>query len=177
MIKIIALIIVMVVVNLFMIFAVIKASEKTKDTVVDYFVRKTSELEAASDDFALSEKETDIPVKDVQPQIIYVEKHGSAELSQTDDISTAKYKQKDFKNDYKRMKGDMDFDKEEILENLIAETEDEAIDEIAYLAFEVKGKLSFDNIFKLSGLPSEEQEMTIGTALSEEEEKLIDYYF
>ena len=173
MIKIIALLLVMVIINLFMIFAIIKAYEKTEETVVGYFVKKTSELENKVDMSVGQENVVEVPVWYDLEKIVF-EKQNVPVFSEKDDIRSINYKQKDIGRDYKLIKANMCFDKDRILESLIMETQNDPVEEKVLLAKDVCDRLDFDSIYRISCLDSENQEMEIGSMLNENEEILID---
>ena len=162
---IIAIVIVMVVINAFMVYAIIRSWERVSDKINKFFLDKTSDIMDAK--LESYEKEH---FSNASKEVVIKEKPVYVVPNKVD--STA-YKNNEFKNDYKNLKEVMSFDKEEVLEKIISENDNETNGTIATnLVKDIK----FDVMFELNTLSPSEQEDALRSSFNEKQKHLLDEY-
>lgn len=163
---IIAIVIVMVIVNAFMVYAIIRCWERVNDKINKFFLDKTSEV--WDDKLKASKEESFV---DAEQEIVYKEKPVYVVKNPVD--STA-YKNSEFKDDYKSLKESMSFDKEKVLKKIISENDNEK--SYGTVATELANDISFDVIFDLNTLSPIDQEKALRSSFNNEQIKLLDEY-
>ena len=165
---IIAIIIVMVVINGFMVYAIYRAWERVNDKINKFFLDKTSNLSfgeatVKKEEVLVEPKEEKVIVK-TQP--VYVA---------PSTVTNTVYKSKGFKEDYKKLKQNMSFDKDAVISKVVNELDDKT-GIIGKTAISLNNSFTFDTVFKLSTLSSNEQLKILKESFNENELKLLNDY-
>lgn len=166
---IIAIVVVMVIINAFMVYAVVGAWERVDEKINRFFLDRTSSfMLKGTQDSSTEEKVVEQPKETViiKTQPVYVAPNT---------VSNTVYKSKEFKDEYKNLKEVMSFNKDEVISKVLIESEQE-ISTLGQTAINLKNTFSFDTIFKLSTLSPTEQEDVLRTSFNKDENALLDEY-
>ena len=166
---IIAIVVVMIIINAFMVYAIIGAWERVNEKISKFFLDRTSSF--------ILKKETDVEKQDtnevttketviVKTQPIYIAPNNK---------SNTVYKSKEFKDDYKSLKEEMSFNKNEVISNVV-QTSPKNISSYGKTAINLKESFSFETIYKLSTLESLKQEEILRNCFEYDENELLDKY-
>lgn len=173
MIKIIAVLIIMVVINLFMAFAVKKTSDRVDQSIKHYFIGAFSDSNFRE---TVPEMES---VEDVEPENAgdtsyaaesYNKGLGKGKYGENYIVN---YKNIDFKREYQILKEKMTFSKKDVVRDVIAK--EKGISDVNYgkIADTIKKRFSFDMIFNINTLIPEDQLTILRETLLSEEEELL----
>jgi len=164
--KIIAIILVMVVINAFLVYAIFNAAKRVNEKVNKYFLHNLTEIVPASKTI----------VKEVEPE---VEKEIVYEQVPIYKINTEKeatiYRNLDFKDNYKSIKEKMSFNTSEIVKDVIEENNKQS-DSLARVAIDLAKQFDTDTIFNLSTLSNRQQEEVLRKSFKKNQLSLLDNY-
>ena len=162
----IAIVLVMLVINSFMVYAIIRCWERVDDKIKKYFLDKSS-------DFYVSNQAgyaNDYEIENDASTVVIKEKPVYLVSAETDNPS---YK-KDFKEEYKTIKQNMSFDKEEVLNRVV---DDNTLDNTSgSAAIELCKVLNFDTIYELSTLDPDNQKTVLRESLKTDQLILLNDY-
>ena len=164
MIKIIAIIIAMLLINAFLVYTVIKSWERVNEKIKQFMLDKSGDfyVEKNVEDKTLNHKGKETVVIKNKP--IYV-------VDNT--IDNAEYINGDFKEEYKAIKENIDVNKKDVVKDVINKdrfTNEFETETLLLLC----NSFSFDNIYELSTLSSSKQEELLRSIFDINERKLID---
>ena len=166
MIKIIAIVSVMVIINGFLVYTLIKSWERVNEKIQQFMLDKSGSfyVEKENENIEKSKEVTETVV--VQSKPVYI-------VDNEIDITT--YKNEDFKEEYKAVKENIDVNKDGVVLDVI--NKDRFINsfEVETLT-NVVNSFSFDSIYELSTLSSSKQEELLRSVFDINETKLIDDY-
>ena len=167
---IIAIVVVMIIINAFMVYAIIGAWERVNEKISKFFLDRTSSFMLKKEkDVEKQNANADIATKQtviVKTQPVYIAPNNK---------SNTVYKSKEFKNDYKNLKEEMSFNKDEVISNVVSTSSDDT-SSYGKTAINLKESFSFDTIYKLSTLNSLQQEEVLRECFDDEEKLLLDKY-
>lgn len=168
MLKTIIIIIVMVVINLLMVFAIIQLKNQTSKKVKKYFLDKTGSFKVEYDKH-INDDES-INTNDVFQQSV-------KNLYLVDEKNKTTYKDSNFKENYRIVKEQMNFDKEHIVLEVIDKINDTKLQDYkTYSIQRLSSQLSFNTIFELSTLNKDEQLSILKDSFDDRVGKFIDKY-
>ena len=166
MIKIIAIIVVMVVINAFMVYAIFKAANRVNEKVNKYFLHNLSEIVPASKTV----------VKEVEPEVKTEVVYEEVPVYKVDvEKDEAIYRNLDFKEDYKSIKEKMSFNRTEVIKDVMDANKLEA-DSLAKVAIDLSKAFDVDTIYNLSTMSSVDQEDILRGAFNNHQLDLLNDY-
>lgn len=166
---IIAIIVVMIIINAFMVYATIGAWQRVNEKVNRFFLDRTSSF--------MFENQTikQVPEsKDEQPNETVIIKTQPVYVMPAT-VNNTVYKSKEFKDEYKNLKESMSFNKNEIISDVV-ENNDCELNSIGKTAINLKNTFTFDTIYKLSTLNSSQQLDVLRSSFSNEENQILNDY-
>ena len=165
--QIIAILVVMFVINAFMVYAIVRAWERVKARINATFLEKVSSFNVSSkpilNEVKAEETEEKVVVKQKPVYVV------------ADNINETSYKNSDFKNDYKVLKEEMSFNKQDVIKDVIR-NEDDGLSVLGKIAIRLKDGISFDTIYKLSTLSSDEQLNVLESSFDPNEKLILNQY-
>lgn len=164
----IAIVIVMFLINAFMIYAVIRTWEKVNEKLEKYFLVRTSNF-AKLGEKRLEENKLNNN-KPAEKEVIVKQTNIYIADAITD---KTKYKDDKFKDDYKAVKETMDFSKRNIVKEIVNENEKESNSQIA---LRLSKEFSFDLIYELSTLSSQDQLTALKDSLNNQQKSILNTY-
>lgn len=183
--KIIAVLLIMIGINVFMLFAVRKAALRADSTVRKYFLDSVGNIDiwedknADGDSDEYGGKDTDRNSA-FQNETFSSGKGNNEGISvpvvQGSDKNVINYKNIDFKKEYKMVKSKMTMSKREIIYNVLEHEEimtDKSFDK---LIENIRNRFNFDMIYNLSTLDPEYQLMILRETLLANEQKILDRF-
>lgn len=189
--KIIAVLVIMLVINLFMLFAVKKAAYRADMTIRKYFLNAVGDIELLGN---LESADKENQIKEGQQDNlggIWLSPEESADLSETlhnkqgtenvpkagsSDKSVISYKNIDFKKEYKMVKAKMTLDKREIIQEVINREDIITDKNFSRLIVNIKNRFNFNMIYNLSTLNSDYQLQILRETLLNDEQKILDNF-
>ena len=114
MIKTIVILVIVIAINIAMIFAIVRLVKRTGDNMKKFFLDKTAELYPKHEKNVVEEK-----IADIEPTINEVQQFV------VNEVQGAEYKNETFRNDYKNIKEEMQFDRTDVILNVIDNADDE----------------------------------------------------
>lgn len=163
----IAIVIVMFIINAFMVYAIVRTWERVGEKVEKYFLVKTANFvktEGSRQEAKVEQTGFDSPEKAVETREIFLSDQS---------IDRSCYKNADFKEDYKAVKENMDFSKQDIIRDVISGEEES--DETSAVV-ELVRDFDFETIYQLSTLQSDEQKEVLKASLSEGQLDILNEY-
>ena len=163
---IIAIVLVMFVINSFMVYAIIRCWERVNDKIRKYFLDKSSDFYVSgqmdeNEYVAEGNKANTVVVKEKPVYLVSPE------------VENPSYK-KDFKEEYKTIKQNMSFDKEEVLEKVV--DDNKADDKSGSTAIELCKALDFDTVYNLSTLEPDSQKAILRETFAEGQLTILNDY-
>jgi len=185
---IVAVIIIMVVVNLLMIFAIVKSAGQLEGTIKKYFLEHLGDegvrLEKTGKEDILDAAEPKMatpitPASDAAAPEKEKEDEFSADVAamvalQAMHLDASQYKNASFKEDYRAMRRMDLLNKDAALSNVI-EAQEPAGDKSAIYA-QIADILSYDTAFRMSSLDPDTQDEILNESLTEEQKEVYDEY-
>lgn len=165
MVRSIAIVIVMVAINLFMVYAIVKTWKKVNEKVEKYFLHNASNFGPIKEEVLVKEAFEVEPKKEEKP---------SKSVFIQDESQTVFYQNTNFSSDYKEVKENMEFSKKEIIQDVISKGDEKS--SLESIAIELLKKLDFEVVYELTTLTSENQLKVLYETLSEDEMKMVDMY-
>lgn len=164
--KTIAILIVMLAINLAMIFAILSIGKKVTVNLKKYFVTRTGDyynIQTVKEEIEVVKEE-----KETSKAIVseYIPK----------DVKQAEYKDESFKDKYKELKQEMDFDKSDLILDIIDNSDDERTNRISKVFESILENFDFDTIYELSTVPSLRQIEILNDVFSKEEKVVLQKY-
>lgn len=166
--KTIAILIVMLAINVAMVFAILSIGKKVTVNLKKYFVARTGDyynIQTIKEEPEVAQERTD-NVSSKQVVNEYVPK----------DVKQAEYKDETFKDKYKELKQEMDFDKSDLILDIIDNSDDEKTDIISKVFENILNSFDFDTIYELSTIPSNRQIEILNQVFSKEEKAVLRKY-
>lgn len=166
--KTIAILIVMLAINVAMIFAILSIGKKVTLNLKKYFVARTGDYyniqTIKEESTTIQENTNDVSSKQMVNE--YVPK----------EVKQAEYKDESFKDKYKELKQEMDFDKSDLILDIIDNSDDERTDRISKVFENILESFDFDTIYELSTVPSIRQIEILNEVFSREEKVVLQKY-
>ena len=140
MIKSIIILIIMVLVNVALVFAILRLVKRTDDNLQKFFLDRTSRI------FPVEEKSNDknINADDKKEAVQKVEPHYVV-----NEIDKTSYKDNEFKDNYKNVKEEMNFNRADVILDVIDSTNEEE-DKLAKAIKKINDDFDFETIYQLS---------------------------
>ena len=164
MIKIIAIVTVMFIINAFLVYTLIKSWERVNEKIQQFMLDKSGSFYVEKDKEIVEEPKNVTETIVVQSKPIYVI---------NDEIDSTTYKNQDFKEEYKAVKGNIDVNKDGVVLEVMSKDRFSNVFEAETLK-NIVNYFSFDNIYELSTLSSSKQEEILRSVFDINENKLID---
>ena len=156
---IIAIVFVMLVINSFMVYAIVRCWERVDDKIKKYFLDKSSDFYVSTQ----TKQNEDYVVEKDTSTVVVKEKPVYLVSAETDNPT---YK-KDFKEEYKTIKQNMSFDKDEVLNKIV---DDNTLNTTSNnTAIELCKIFDFDTIYELSTLDSTNQKKVLRESLKDDQ--------
>lgn len=186
--KIIAVLVIMIVINLFMVFAVKKAANRVDVTIRKYFLDAVSGIDVLGENSGEAGVGTDVsknhPVssdesavsfmtEDKGPSFESIKKESALYSS---DSSVINYKNIDFKKEYKMVKSKMTLSKKEIIKDVINREEMLTDKNFNRVIDNIDNRFNFDMIYNLSTLSAENQITILRETLLNDEQEILDSF-
>lgn len=163
----IAIVIVMFIINAFMVYAIVRTWERVGEKVEKYFLVKTADF-VKTEGSKAEEKREGTGFKGTE-KVIQTKEIFLSDQS----IDRSCYRNADFKEDYKAVKENMDFSKQEIIKDVISSEQKSNSDSAV---IELVRDFDFDTIYQLSTLQSDEQREVLKASLTEEQLVVLNDY-
>ena len=183
--KIIAVLLIMIGINVFMLFAVRKAAFRADSTVRKYFLDSVGSIDiwegknadADADGYGGQEADGNSALRNKTFSSANGNNGGiSVPVVQGSDGNVINYKNIDFKKEYKMVKSKMTMSKREIIYNVLEHEEimtDKSFDK---LIENIRNRFNFDMIYNLSTLGPEYQLMILRETLLANEQTILDRF-
>ena len=169
MIKSIVILVIMVLINAGMVFAIFRITKRTSDNMRKFFLDNAGDLFKGVEH---SEQVTNTS----EEKIIEVEKEKP--VYQMNETTVADYKYTTFKEDYKNLRNEIQkgLNKEDIILGVIDENEGNDKSKFAKAISKISEELDFDTIYELSTIPSSKQIEILNEVFDEKQKEfLVDY--
>ena len=166
MIRSIIILVVMFLINVALVFAISRLVRRTDENLQKFFLEKSSEI------FPVPEKkfEENNDVKENQEFISKVEPQYVV-----NDVDRTSYKNNKFKNDYKNVKEEMNFDRTDVILDVIDSSEKES-DGLAGAIRKINDDFDFETVYQLSTVSVETQLSILREVFDSEQSKLLNNY-
>lgn len=174
MIKTIAILIVMIVVNLLMIFSIIRASRR-----VDYSLRKFFIQRLGHEDLGVKLPEIKFEEEEIkeEPKTFFINKRKKPQqllISNIENVSKVQYISNSLKDDYKAIKKISNFTPEYALKCAKEQVQNDA-NKVEYKDYQgILDLLNYQTVFDLNSLDPSKQELLIRESLNDEQNTIID---
>ena len=147
MIRSIVILLVIVLINVALVFAILRLVKRTDENLQKFFLEKTSEIfpvqEKPIEEVNDAEEVKEI-IQKVEPKYVVSE------------INKASYKNSDFKDDYKNVKEELNFDRNDVILDVIESSEDDN-DRMSDAIKKINDDFDFETIYQLSTVPVDKQ--------------------
>ncbi|GEM_PF-5882643 len=164
--KIIAIIVVMVVINAFMVYAILNAGKRVNEKVNKYFLNNISEIIP----------QPKVQVKEVEPKVETKIVYEQIPVFKVDtEKEAAVYKNTNFRENYKNIKEKMTFNTEDVIKDVM-DSNRKGTDSVARTAIELSKQFDVDLVFNLSTLSAVEQEDILRSSFTDAQKSFIDEY-
>lgn len=164
MIKSVVILVVMFIINLGMIFAIIRLTKRTNDNMRKFFLEKSSEI------FPMLEQQK---INDTETKIEIVEKKTSEYL--VNEVDMTNYKSNTFKDEYKNLKEEMNFNKENVILDVI-QSEDDDEEKFSDAIKKINDDFDFDTIYELSTISVNKQLEVLNEVFNAKQKKFLENY-
>lgn len=166
MVGIIAIVLVMFIINSFMVYAIIRCWERVNDKIKKFFLDKSSNF-----DIPIVNNEDSVCVKNNTDKVVIKEKPVYVVAT---DNNASTYKN-NFKDDYKRIKEQMSFDKDEIL-NKVVDINIFESNNVSKAIVDLCNQFDFNTVYELSTLEPRLQEKVLKESLNDNQRYFLDEY-
>lgn len=169
MIKSIVILVIMVLINAGMVFAIFRITKRTSDNLRRFFLDNAGDLFKGVEH---SEQVTNTS----EEKIIEVEKEKP--IYQMNESMVADYKYTTFKEDYKSLRNEIEkgLNKEDIILNVIDENEGNDKNKFGKAISKINEELDFDTIYQLSTVPSEKQVEILNDVFEDKQKEFLQDY-
>ena len=165
MIRSIVILIVMVLINVALVFAITRLVKRTDENLQKFFLEKTSEI------FPMQEKIVEESTATAEPTVIEKVETQYA----VNELDNASYKNSEFKDDYKNVKEEMNFDRTDVILDVINST-DEKEDMFADAISKINKDFDFDTIYELSTVDVNRQLDILNSVFDAKQKLFLDNY-
>ena len=156
----------MLAINIAMVFAIIRLTKRTNDNMNKFFLGKTGDFYPAKEEVVEDNQNTETKVE-------VIEKTSKEYV--VNDVDDTTYRSSSFKNEYKNIKEEMSFDREDVILDVI-ENSDKEVDKHSEAIRKINESFDFDTIFELSTIPTDKQLAILNDAFDEEQKKFLNNY-
>lgn len=160
----------MLVINAGMVFAIIRLSKRTNENMKKYFLDKTGDFfKEINVQPKQEEKQQEVTDDvDVKTKSVYIY-NGNVQTN---------YKNSTFKDEYKSLKNEMNFDKEDVILSVIDTNRESEASEDAYKKSidSICNSLDFKTVYELGTLSSDKQLEVLNSVFNDSEKELLKEY-
>lgn len=166
MIKSIIILIVMVLVNLALVFAIIRLVKRTDENLQKFFLEKSSEIFP-------EQKNKIIETNDAEESKEVIEKPEPQYI--VNNIDKASYKNSEFKQNYKNVKEEMNFDKTDVILDVMYSSEKQNDSQCEALR-RINESFDFETIYELSTVTVDKQLDILNSVFDAKQKEFLENY-